>query len=372
MSMSAERASRAPGSSAAWSSPAVVFALIAALVSQQPSGWADAPLGPGQIHYYSTAAPPADFEGPSPLLLALADPVTPPAAVMDAEPEKAPLLAPTPDATESAALASPSQTEPTRVANHLDKPARAASTNRAATPKPKLETLNDPITTAKKAIADCRIRYQQIHDYTCRFYKRERIDGRLGPQNVMLMKARTKPMGIYFKFVKPNAGREAIYVAGRNGGKVVVHDVGIGKLIAGTLHLDPRGSRAMEDCRHPVTEAGIGNLIDTLTERWAIEMKHGETQVVVQPGAKVGDRLCTMIESAHPRKGPDFMFHKVRVYIDQELGLPIRFEAYDWPRKPGGPTDLMEEYTYAGLKVNVGLRDAEFDPSNQQYSFGRF
>jgi hypothetical protein len=186
------------------------------------------------------------------------------------------------------------------------------------------------------------------------------------------MKARAKPGGVYFKFIKPNAGREAIYVAGRNGGKALVHDVGIGKLIAGTLALDPRGSRAMEDCRHPITEAGIGHLIDTLQERWAAEMKPGETHVTIQPGAKVGDRVCTMIDSTHPNRAQGYMFHKVRVYVDEELGLPIRFEAYEWPRRPGAQPELLEEYTYAHLRLNVGLRDADFDPSNEQYSFGRF
>jgi hypothetical protein len=221
-------------------------------------------------------------------------------------------------------------------------------------------------------IAECRAAYAQVHDYTCTFFKRERIDGRLGSQHVMLMKFRTRPSSVYFKFVKPNAGREAIYIAGRNAGKAVVHDVGLGKLIAGTLELDPRGSRAMEDCRHPITEAGIGHMVDTLAERWGMEMRPGETQVTIQRNVTVGHRVCTMIESAHPRRSPQYLFHKVRVYIDQELNLPIRFEAYDYPRKPGQRAELLEEYTYANLKLNAGLREIDFDPRNGQYSFGRF
>jgi hypothetical protein len=362
---------------AGWVSPLAVIGVIAGLVLPYHAGWADGTVTGAAVHFYSTAAPPADFEGPAPQLLALAEPAAPRAvAAIDAGPEKSPTLIPVDTSANNSAgfTLSPSEplTAPSRPASLPVKPAPAPMATHPAAEQPKLAVVNDPITLAKKAIADCKVRYHQIQDYTCRFYKRERIDGRLGAQNVMIMKARTKPMSIYFKFVKPNAGREAIYVVGRNGGKVVVHDVGIGKLIAGTLHLDPRGSRAMEDCRHPVTEAGIGNLIETVAERWAAEMRHGETQVVVQPGAKVGDRVCTMIESAHPNRSPAYMFHKVRVYIDHELGLPIRFEAYDWPRKPGGPTELLEEYTYANLKVNVGLRESEFDPSNAQYSFGRF
>ena len=79
-----------------------------------------------------------------------------------------------------------------------------------------------------------------------------------------------------------------------------------------------------------------------------------------------------MIETTHPRQSPDFLFYQVRVYIDQELGLPIRFEAYDWPDRPEAAPELVEEYTYTDLKLNVGLSDIDFDVSNADYAFGRF
>ena len=65
---------------------------------------------------------------------------------------------------------------------------------------------------------------------------------------------------------------EAIYIVGRNKGKVLTHDVGLNKLLAGTLRLDPTGGWAMENCRHPISEAGIGPLLDTLHTRWSSEL----------------------------------------------------------------------------------------------------
>ena len=58
-----------------------------------------------------------------------------------------------------------------------------------------------------------------------------------------------------------------------------------------------------------------------------------------------------MIESVHPRTGPDFLYHMVQLYIDHEHGLPIRFEAYDWPKHPGAAPELIEEYTYMDLRT---------------------
>jgi len=230
----------------------------------------------------------------------------------------------------------------------------------------------ESIALALQAIAECKRRYSEIRDYTCTFYKRERIDGRLHHAHVMSMKARSEPSSIYFKFVTPNKGREAIFVAGQNRGRIVAHDVGLGKFFAGTMHLDPRGTMAMSDNRHPITEAGIGQLIETVSERWLAELKPDESAVQIHPNTRVGDHPCRMIESTHPQKRPEFLFHKVKLYISQEHGLPVRFEAYDWPHRAGQHPELVEEYTYMNVRVNVGLCDTDFDPASSQYSFGRF
>ena len=234
------------------------------------------------------------------------------------------------------------------------------------------DALESPIARALRSVDECQARYEKVRDYVCTFSKRERIDGQLTPPHVMDMKARTRPRSIYFKFRQPAAGREAIYVEGRHDGKVLAHDVGLGRLIAGTLHLDPTGPRAMADCRHPITQAGIGPLLDTVEARWTAELDSSESRVDFREGQLVDARPCTRIDVTHPTHNPDFMFHQVRLYIDRELGLPIRFEAYDWPTDSKTAPDLVEEYTYSDLRLNVGLGDRDFDASNQEYAFGRF
>jgi hypothetical protein len=221
-------------------------------------------------------------------------------------------------------------------------------------------------------ILRCRERYRNVEDYTCVFLKKERVDGVMTPLNILHMKARQKPHSVYFQFVQPTKGREAIYVHGQNGGKAWVHDVGIGRLLAGTISLDPRSGRAMDGNRHPINEAGIGFLIETVIKGWEAEMRDGETKVTITPGILVDKRPCTLIVSHHPTYNRAYQFHEVRVYIDHEHGLPVRFEAYDWPRRPGTKGELLEEYTYTKLRLNSGLTDHDFSPSNQAYSFGRF
>jgi hypothetical protein len=259
--------------------------------------------------------------------------------------------------------------EDTHGTTYLDKKPASPATHDSSSPVSPEEA---SIAKAIRIITDCQARFQTVNDYTCTFYKRERVDGHLTPLHVMTMKVRTKPQSIYLRFQRPAQGREAIYIAGRNSGKVLAHDVGFNKIVAGTLELEPTCARAMEENRHPITEAGIGHLIDTLIKRWSVELNPDDSKIAIRDDMLVGTRRCSMIETTHPHRRPHLLFHKVRVFIDQDLGLPIRFEAYNWPKLPHSEAELTEEYSYSNLKLNVGLQDIDFDVANTAYSFGRF
>jgi hypothetical protein len=243
----------------------------------------------------------------------------------------------------------------------------SASASAAAVP-----VAEPPIARALRTMQECKERFDKVKDYSCTFYKRERIGGKLGSLHVMHMKVRNEPKSVYLKFQQPNRGREAIYVEGRNNGNVLAHDVGLTKFLAGTMELEPRSARAMQDCRHPITEAGIGSLIRTVIDRWTSELKKSESVVLFDADMRIGPAKCLMIEAIHPDRSPDYVFHKVRLFINTDLGFPVRFEGYDWPKEEGGEAELMEEYAYDDLKLNVGLGDYDFDVSNTLYSFGRF
>ena len=68
------------------------------------------------------------------------------------------------------------------------------------------EMIEDPIVRARSMMASCLEQYKQVSDYTCTFYKRERVDGVLLPYQVMEMKARTQPFSVYMRFVRPARG----------------------------------------------------------------------------------------------------------------------------------------------------------------------
>ena len=228
--------------------------------------------------------------------------------------------------------------------------------------------LDDPIRLAQKA----HDKFRTIQDYSCLFIKRERINGQLLPEEYVQMKSRTRPFSVYLKWQRPYDGREAIYVEGQYDGKLMVHSTGVEKVVGGTVALNPRGEMAMENSRHDITEAGIGNLVEQLVTRWDAERKLGQTKVEIKERAAVDGRPCILVKTTQPNDPRHYAYYRSSVFFDKEHGLPIRFEGYDWPRRGSAPDgDKIEEYTYRDLKFNVSLTSADFSTENPKYNFGR-
>jgi hypothetical protein len=214
-----------------------------------------------------------------------------------------------------------------------------------------------------RLIALARQSYQSVHDYTCLFVKRERLQGQLQPENLIEMKVLTQPFSVYLRWMSPqaSAGQEACYVSGRNNGMMRVHSTGLLGVV-GFVSIDPRDPRATQTSRHAITEAGIGNLIERFSQRWEVERQLNRTQVRVA-AYMYNQRRCMRVETIHPERGNgQYSFYRSVVYFDQELHLPIRVENYDWPRT-GAPADgeLAESYSYVNLRVNSGLTPAAFN-----------
>lgn len=218
---------------------------------------------------------------------------------------------------------------------------------------------------------------ENIKDYQAIMIKQERVNGELLPAEYMSIKVRNRrdtenektPFSIYMKFLKPNkiSGREVIYVEGARDGNLVAHEGGMFNILR--VNLNPTGTMAMKGNRYPITDAGIENLVEKLIERGQRDRACGDCDVEFFENAKVVGRSCTMIQVKHDENKAPYDFHIGRIYIDDEFQVPIRYEAYTWPQPGEEELPLLESYTYAKLKINVGLTDEDFNPDNEKYSF---
>ncbi len=235
--------------------------------------------------------------------------------------------------------------------------------SQSAAGQPVASTQGQTFEMPLRLIAEARQSYQGIADYSCLFVKKERLRGQLQPDNLIAMKVRTQPFSVYLRWLRPNAmvGQEACYATGRNNGMMRVHPNGF-RGVVGFISLEPQDPRALENSRHMITEAGIGNLIERFGQRWQYESRLNRTTIRVGE-FEYNKRRCVRVETVHPENpGNAFSFYRSLVYFDRENHLPVRVENYSWPRQGGNPNgELEESYSYVNLHFNAGLSDATFE-----------
>ncbi len=230
-----------------------------------------------------------------------------------------------------------------------------------------------PIDPALRLVNAAAVKAQNLRDYTATFIKRERLDGELTEYEFSFIKIRHDPFSVYVHVLRPEKvrGRECIYIEGQNDGKMLAHENGSLGRIIGMVSLSPNGVVAMQGQKYPITNIGIKHLalqsvLDLKAKR---SVPTSNIKVRIYDSAKVDGRETTCIVVDHPVRQEDIEFHSMRIFIDDELGVPTRFEGYGWPAATGGKPPLVEEYHYRNLKTDQGLTDFDFDAKNPDYAF---
>ena len=218
---------------------------------------------------------------------------------------------------------------------------------------------------------------ETVVDYTAIIVSQVRLRDQLQPEQKMECKirhARTTGddqcgLSVYMRFVKPASsdGQEVIWVDGWNEGNLVAHTTGIMNIAR--FYLKPDSTLAMRNSRYPISDIGFRNLLAKMLETGQRDREHGECEVSIKRNLEIDGRKCVMLEAKHPVKREHFEFHIARIYLDQELEIPLAYEGFLWPETAGGEPLLLEKYFYTNVKINVGLQDSDFDPSNAAYGF---
>lgn len=190
----------------------------------------------------------------------------------------------------------------------------------------------------------------ELQDSTCIFLKTERVGGRMLPTRTIELKVRQEPLSIHMRWLEaPHKGREVVYQEGRFDGKMVAY---LGDLFGfeSIFTFSPTGAEAMQENRHPITEAGIGHI----TKRLYVQCRQARNR---------GDLRARHLGTERYLGRPTYKIMRVledggyRYWnIDTELLLPIRVITYDARHQ------LQETYSFKDLQLNVGLTDDDFDP----------
>ena len=199
---------------------------------------------------------------------------------------------------------------------------------------------------------------KQIKDYEAVTAKRERVGDKLQDLEYAYIRVRHEPFSVYMYLLSPAdiRGCQMVYVEGRKDGKMLVNT---GRGAAVTLAIKPDFPLAMKGSRYPITKVGIKNLAKMFAKQARQDKElASECDVKIRLGAKVNGRSTTMFQITHKQRiKARHLNHMVRIFFDDELKLPTRYEAYDFPDEEGGKPVLLEEYTFLDVKLNIGFPD---------------
>lgn len=208
--------------------------------------------------------------------------------------------------------------------------------------------------------------YTRVESYTARFSRQEVVGSVLRPREEALVKFQ-RPERMYLRWVAgPPRGRELLFVRGRDGDRALVHEPG---LLSGlfTFVLAPDSPRVLSQSRHPITDIGLGRLIDLIlgTSRRAQErggLTVSDAGLIAEDG-----RQARRIELRVPRgAGPGDDVRRAVIAIDVSSGLPVAAVLSDEAGR------AVAEYAYRDLRLNPSLDALDFDPANPAYGFTRW
>jgi hypothetical protein len=254
-------------------------------------------------------------------------------------------------------------------------PAAVTTVNKPVPLTPSAKAPHPLDAVLKFARAESGYLTRHVQSWTCRLTKRERIDGELQENNFLDFELQeelrdatgiTRPMRLFLTFYAPSEvkGRKVLFIEGQNQGKMLVRKGGK-RFNYAIVRIEPNSESAQRESLVPITDMGFSRLlnrqIEVLESHARIDPTGENTKVQHFTNGKINNRPCEVIRITHEKKQSGLQFHEANMYIDNELHVPVRIDASDWPANADEPLPLIAEYTFTDLQLNVDFPEATFD-----------
>jgi hypothetical protein len=213
--------------------------------------------------------------------------------------------------------------------------------------------------------------YARVDRYTARFLRQEEVDGALRPREEVLVKFQ-RPGRLYMRWVAgPARGRQLLLVQGRDDNRALVYEPGV---LSGrfTFVMEPDHRRALRESRYPITDVGLGPLIDRVVQNVLRAQREGVLTLVDH--GYTDDRRARRVEMrierdetrGHRLEPGRFDGHRAHLTIDVATGLIVGVTIFDWNDR------MVGDYAYRQLLLDAPLTTTDFDPQNPDYGFPRW
>ena len=237
------------------------------------------------------------------------------------------------------------------------------------------QTILPPLTPSESAAVDNPLqalhkkaasKWLSLESYTCRMRRREVVGSQPKPEEVLEVRFRREPFSVYFKWIGAEGkGREAVYVQGQHGS--LIHTL----TAAGDVFLVPGGTRfkvapdsllVKNKSRYPITEAGIGPLIERFGKLVAAldrsDPRAGSAKYLGQFKRKEFEqKVEVVLQTLAPGWEPQLPQGGQRLWcFDPEHGLPVLIVTHDEANRE------VEYYCHERFEFPGRLSDDDFHP----------
>jgi len=199
---------------------------------------------------------------------------------------------------------------------------------------------------------------REVKDYFVYFFRQECVnpdkDATLGEPEKIEMKFRKEPFSVMMKWVDgPRKGSRALYVEGWNKNRVRIHPSGIAGIFIPRIDLDPESKWLSKYSRHSITEAGIGNLMDSLLSQFRLARSNRDLNVEYLGEEKVGTRAAYKFRrTLQPGRG--YYCHELLLWLDTDSGYPLAIQTSGWDGL------IWERYRYEDFRFNNSYTQEDF------------
>lgn len=217
---------------------------------------------------------------------------------------------------------------------------------------------------------------KSVDTYTATFHKQERLGGDLTDTQMIDVKIRQgDEFAVYMKWRNGDRGRQLLYSTEYQDGDMVVKLGGFkGRLLPG-IKLNPHGSRAGEESRHPVTQAGILGMVEQMISHREQDLArcHGMIcQRLPNQSFDGRDCHCFVYQYESPKVWKEY--RKSIVLIDSQQHIPVMARKYTWAAEADdlNPEELdqltlIENYAFTKIDFAKTLTAEHFSRDNPRY-----
>jgi hypothetical protein len=215
-----------------------------------------------------------------------------------------------------------------------------------------------------------------IDTYTATFHKQERLGGDLTDTQMIDVKIRQgENFAVYMKWRNGDRGRQLLYSKEYEDGDMVVKLGGFkGRLLPG-IKLNPHGSRASEESRHPVTQAGLLGMAEKMILHREQDLARGHGMTCQRlPNQVFDDRDCYCFVYLYDSPQVREDYRKTILLVDAQKHIPVMARNYTWAAEADDLSSeeldqltLVENYAFTKIDFGTTLTAEHFSRENPRY-----